>query len=131
MLDVELVQAPGALFMDANDRLHAGGFERFDPRTTDTFIGIGHRDDGSPHARLDHRVCAAGVAVGVGAGLEIDVKSAASGALAGLGEGLLFGVRLAGGSVVTLARELAFAHPATGRNLTLVQPKANTGTKRA
>src|SRR5207247_2651618 len=109
VLDVELVQTPRAVLVEANGGVDAGLLERSDAGSVDAWVGVGHRDDGAADAGLDQCTGAALGPVSVGAGLEVHIDAAAPGAVARLLERLLLGMWLSLGSVVALAGEVALA----------------------
>ena len=108
MLDVELIQPEGSVFVDANRGLDAGRLEHADARSPHPHVRISHRDDGATHTGLDHRLRAGWTSMLVRAGLEVDVDRAPEGALASGGERLFLSVRCARPSVVALARDRSF-----------------------
>jgi hypothetical protein len=76
--------------------------------TADALVWIDHRDHDAADAGIDQRLGARRIPVLMRAGLEVHIESRTASTLAGGSQGFLFGVRVAGLLVVSLARQPAF-----------------------
>src|ERR1700680_3350167 len=73
VLDVELVEAHRALFMQSDERLHTSSLETGDPSPPHAIVGVLHGDDDSRDPRQYDRLGTRRGPVRVTAGLEIHV----------------------------------------------------------
>src|SRR5260370_18028092 len=105
MLDVELVEPQGSIFMHADHGFNAGRTQELDPGALHSLIRIRHRDHDAVHAGLHDRLGAVRLAMRVRAWFEIDVQRATLGAIARRPERLLLSVWPPRLTVIALADE--------------------------
>src|SRR5712692_3885002 len=105
MLDVELVEPQGSIFMHADQGFDAGRTQELDPRALHSLIRVRHRDHDAVHAGLHDRLGAVRLPMRVRTWLEINVQRATLGSIARRLERLLLSVWPPRLTVIALAGE--------------------------
>src|SRR5712692_5472024 len=102
MLDVELVEPKGSIFLHSDHGFDAGRAQKLDPGATDSLVGIRHRDHDPAHAGLEYGLGAERRPMCVSARLQSHVQRATPRARTRNLERLLLRVRSARLAVITL-----------------------------